>query len=966
MKRHDKKEKRTLAVYLSIFILLAAGIALAGYISYRGFEQQFRAQAGRQLSSIAELKVNELVDWRRGMLADAEMLYQNHAFATLVQAYFENQNNVLEESQIQDWLKNYQENNEYDHVRLMDAKGRTHLSYPIGIPPISSIISEQIPEVLQSKKMTLFDFYRRDNDQKIRLSLLVPIMDVQTGQQIIGLVAISIDPEIYLYPFIEQWPVDSASAETLLVRRDGNDVLFLNRIRFNPNAALVLRFPLTDTKYPAVEAALGQTGVVEGIDYRGEQVLADVRPVPDSPWFLVSKMDTAEVYAPLRARLWQTLGLVGMAVFVAGMGLLAVWRQQRFQIYRAQAEAAETLRKSEEKYRSLFNNSEVGMFITRLDGSEILEFNEKYLRILNYSMEELKGKPSKDLWADQAEREKIVQLLNAEGSVTDFECGIVNKQGEARRCLMSVRLYRDTGILEGSIQDITERKRAEVALRESERQLKETQVIAGLGSYALDFSSSTWTSSDVLDSIFGIDEKFEHSIAGWSDLIHPADRQHMTDYLANEVTGKHLRFDKEYRIVRKNDGAERWVYGLGKLEFDAQDQLFRMLGIIQDITERKQAEEALRESEERLKLAQQSSNAGWWDWDMTTSQLKWSRELFGLFGFDPEKNQATFEVWDQVMHPDDKTSAYERLDIAVKNGTYLDSEYRVIQPGGQVKWIKAMGHAIYDTEHKPMRMAGICLDITERKQAEKQLAEYAVQLEEVVNERTRELREAHEKLVRQEKLALLGLVAGSMSHELRNPLGVISNAIYFLKMAQPNASDQIKEYLTIIENEARTSDKIITDLLDFTRLKPMEREVVSVSELIHQTLERYPAPPSVEVLLEIPTDLPPVFVDPRQMIQVLGNLTVNACQAMKDGGQLSLFSALKNDMITIIVKDSGVGIPPENMRKLFEPLFTTKTKGIGLGLAVSQKLTEANGGRIKVQSESGVGSTFTVWLPIQK
>jgi signal transduction histidine kinase len=102
------------------------------------------------------------------------------------------------------------------------------------------------------------------------------------------------------------------------------------------------------------------------------------------------------------------------------------------------------------------------------------------------------------------------------------------------------------------------------------------------------------------------------------------------------------------------------------------------------------------------------------------------------------------------------------------------------------------------------------------------------------------------------------------------------------------------------------------------------------------------------------------------MIQVLGNLTVNACQAMKDGGQLSFFSALKNDMITIIVKDSGVGIPPENMSKLFEPLFTTKIKGIGLGLAVSRKLIEANGGRIEVQSELGVGSTFTVWLPVQK
>ena len=148
MSHYDKKEKRTLAVYIFVFILLVAGIALSGYISYINFEQQFRDLAGRQLSSIAELKTNELVDWRRGRMADAEMLYQNHAFATLVRAYFEDPNNVLAEEQIQDWLKNYQENSEYDHVRLLDAKGQTHLSYPIGLPALSPVVAERVPDCL--------------------------------------------------------------------------------------------------------------------------------------------------------------------------------------------------------------------------------------------------------------------------------------------------------------------------------------------------------------------------------------------------------------------------------------------------------------------------------------------------------------------------------------------------------------------------------------------------------------------------------------------------------------------------------------------------------------------------------------------------------------------------------------------------------------------------------------------------
>ena len=260
--------------------------------------------------------------------------------------------------------------------------------------------------------------------------------------------------------------------------------------------------------------------------------------------------------------------------------------------------------------------------------------------------------------------------------------------------------------------------------------------------------------------------------------------------------------------------------------------------------------------------------------------------------------------------------------------------------------------------------------ITDRKRAERELQAYSEYLEEMVNERTRELREAQEKMVRQERLATLGQLAGSVGHELRNPLGVISNAIYFLKMTQPDASETILEYLDIIEKETRTSDKIVTDLLDFTRIKSVDREPAAVSDLLAQTLKRYPVPASVEVQLDLPADLPPVYADPRQIVQVLGNLVTNAFQAMTapgelpGAGKLTLTARLQSDMIAIAVQDSGVGIPPENMGKLFEPLFTTKTKGIGLGLAVSQKLTEANGGRIEAHSEPAQGSTFTVYLPV--
>ena len=255
------------------------------------------------------------------------------------------------------------------------------------------------------------------------------------------------------------------------------------------------------------------------------------------------------------------------------------------------------------------------------------------------------------------------------------------------------------------------------------------------------------------------------------------------------------------------------------------------------------------------------------------------------------------------------------------------------------------------------------LDITERKRAEGALQEHSQRLEEMVDERTQELREAHEKLVRQEKLAILGQLAGGVGHELRNPLGVISNAVYFLQMTLPDADETTKEYLEMISAEVRNSTRIISDLLDFSRTRMPDREEAAVSELVAEVLKKRPPPENVEATTEIAPDLPPVFVDPRQMGQVLGNLVVNAYQAMKEGGKLTISAQAEKGQVSLSVADTGCGIPPENMAKLFEPLFTTRAKGIGLGLMVVKNLVEANGGSIEAESEEGKGSTFTVRLP---
>jgi signal transduction histidine kinase len=221
------------------------------------------------------------------------------------------------------------------------------------------------------------------------------------------------------------------------------------------------------------------------------------------------------------------------------------------------------------------------------------------------------------------------------------------------------------------------------------------------------------------------------------------------------------------------------------------------------------------------------------------------------------------------------------------------------------------------------------------------------------------LREAQEELVRKEKLAALGQLAGGVGHELRNPLGVIKNSVYYLNMILPQ-DEKIRKHLGILDREVANSDRIVTELLDFARVKASVREAASLVTIVRGALERLSVPESVTVQLELDESMPAVLVDAQQVGQILLNFLQNAVQAMPDGGRVTVSAGEDRECVFATVEDTGVGVPPENLTKIFQPLFTTKAKGIGLGLALARDLAEANGGRISVESTVGRGSRFVV------
>jgi signal transduction histidine kinase len=228
-----------------------------------------------------------------------------------------------------------------------------------------------------------------------------------------------------------------------------------------------------------------------------------------------------------------------------------------------------------------------------------------------------------------------------------------------------------------------------------------------------------------------------------------------------------------------------------------------------------------------------------------------------------------------------------------------------------------------------------------------------------------DLKQAQEELIRKEKLAILGQLAGGVGHELRNPLGAIKNAAYFLNMALEKPEPEVKETLEILEKEVATSERIISSLLGFARPRAPVRRKVHVNEVIQEALSRTDIAENMELVSQLDESVPTILADPDQLAQVFGNLILNGVQAMLEGGKLTIKSKVESpNWVAVSVADTGVGIPEENLGKLFEPLFTSKAKGIGLGLAITKALVEGHGGTIEVESVEGKGSMFVVKLPL--
>ena len=261
---------------------------------------------------------------------------------------------------------------------------------------------------------------------------------------------------------------------------------------------------------------------------------------------------------------------------------------------------------------------------------------------------------------------------------------------------------------------------------------------------------------------------------------------------------------------------------------------------------------------------------------------------------------------------------------------------------------------------------GIVRDITDLKEAERRLEAMNENLEERVKQRTQELRETQNELVKAEKMATLGQVSGGIAHEIRNPLNAVKTSAFFLLNAKNPTPEKAKEHLERIDRQVTIIDNVVTALSDVARLPDAVLTPHNITKIVSDSLRSVSIPTNIQTSVKAHGTIPDVMVDENQIPMVFKNLFRNARDAMPDGGQIEVEIAGKGNQVTTDIRDTGMGIRPEDLARVTEPLYSTKARGMGLGLAISLAILEKNSGSLEIESELGKGSVFRVYLTAQE
>ncbi|HMD67764.1 MAG TPA: ATP-binding protein [Chitinivibrionales bacterium] len=475
----------------ALFVLLLAAIFVTAWYYYRFQERRVVSAVQDELSAVANLKTEQIGAWRRNRLGDAQILSRRALVFTENGARKSLLDYVRSMGPI---LAAYKEEYGYRSMIVTDTTGRVVNDMGGTATARVYLDTVAIRQVVAERKMRFVDFYRCPGCSRTRLDLLAPLLGPDTAGAVAGVLVLVCAPENFLYPLVQTWPVPSRTAETLLLQHDGRTIVYLNELRHRKGSALRLRISVNAQGLAAAEIARGGEGLIEGMDYRGVEVFAVGRHVPDSPWYIEAKVDKEEVFAPLRAVGRTTVLVVGLVIIVVGSLIVSWWMTRERRIFKKQylaeaglRQAQEGLKQSEEKYRSLVDSVDDAILVVQEGTIKFL--NRRAVEVAGFSSEELMGKPFlgfihpddrqmvMDNYVKRMKGERVpsryeFRLGSVGGSEKWVEIGAIRIDWNGRPATLNF------------LTDTTERRHLEKEKERLESQLRQAQKMEAIGTLA--------------------------------------------------------------------------------------------------------------------------------------------------------------------------------------------------------------------------------------------------------------------------------------------------------------------------------------------------------------------------------------------------------------------------------------------------------------------------------------------------
>jgi PAS domain S-box-containing protein len=723
---------------LAVLTLVALGVLLVGARVYRDQERALRRDAEHELEAIAALKVGQIAAWRAEKLADAAVLTENAILTEMVSAWLISPQEDRTEPLLAH-MRSLRTHYHYADVLLLDAQGHVRLAVEDLPEQPHEALLRALEDAWALGVPTIADLHQGPGDLAPHVDVVAPLFAANApASPPVGAFVLRMDAEQFLYPLIQTWPTPSESAETLLVRREGDAVLFLNDLRHREGAALALQVPLDQVLVPAAQAVQGRVGMVEGVDYRGEPVYAALSPVPDSPWFLVSKVDAQEVLGPWRLRSALILGLVAAlltSVALAGATLLQGNARARDH---ERMQAAEALRESEERHRATLMSVGDAVIATDAD-AQVTLLNPVAEALTGWPAEEALGQPLEQVFHIINEMTRLpvespAERVLREGQVVGLanHTLLLGRDGVERPIADSGAPVRAANGEVGGVvlvfRDQSQERAAQRALEESEARFRALFDASPLASALYDLDGRLVECNRAMVELLGYTEG---ELAG-VDPTHPEDRREGAVLFQRLATDQLPRYQREKRYVRK-DGRLIWARLSAAPILDADARPRYVILVIEDITARREAQRALADERLLLRTVIDNLHAAIYVKDRQGRKTLANRQDLDNIGASTEAE--VLGKTDAELFPFEVAQELMAAEQAVLEAgePVLDHEERLVNSQGKQIWLATSKLPLLNEQGEIVGLVGIGHDITARKEAEEALARERVLLRTVID-----------------------------------------------------------------------------------------------------------------------------------------------------------------------------------------------------------------------------------------